>query len=374
MTVAKTERLYFVDVARAYAIALALFTHGMTDFGGWESGLALEPLRFVVRSATPLFMFMFGMMLELAYARRAEREGLQSVVPRLLKRAWQCYLGYALTAVAMVIGGYVGLRGAFQSLYAVGDTHYSGILLIYAVALVVAPSLLWLRLRFGSRPLFLLLCFIWGVAFFVTPIYENTSFGLFTQWMGRFLGVGSYHVGPSAFHAFTFILVGMLVARGLDGWHERGLSRFYLYAGVVLAISLGITLYLVATRGLADTYTSYSNYDGFRSHNQIGFFSIGLIQCILTLVALSVLIPRDGLPEWTRIPLRFGQASLLSFAVGNIALSLIPPGSLRGAFGAAAPLVAIAYVLAILALVNWREFAGMAAPRLSRAVAWRKAP
>jgi uncharacterized membrane protein len=82
----QSGRYTFVDVHRSLAILLAICAHAIND---WEiaAGLAnteLALVRTITRAANPSFIFMFGMMLELVYARKIKRYGMRAVAPRKL--------------------------------------------------------------------------------------------------------------------------------------------------------------------------------------------------------------------------------------------------------------------------------------------------
>ena len=180
-----SDRLNFIDVARAYAIALALFAHAMTAFGGWDFLFVpvAAGLKLVTATATPLFVFMFGLMLELHYARRAVRDGFEPTMKRLLKRGGQCYVGYALTAIAGVIGGYLTITEAGLALAFLDNARFGNILRLYSLALVVAPAVLWLRLQFGVRVIALGIVAIW-IGDIILDAYSEQTFGRVTTWVG----------------------------------------------------------------------------------------------------------------------------------------------------------------------------------------------
>lgn len=103
----QSGRYTFVDVHRSLAILLAICAHAIND---WEiaAGIAdteLALARTITRVANPSFIFMFGMMLELVYARKIKQHGMGAVAPRPIQRGFQCYLGYALTFVAAFMVG-----------------------------------------------------------------------------------------------------------------------------------------------------------------------------------------------------------------------------------------------------------------------------
>ena len=352
-----TERLNFIDVARAYAIALALFSHAMSAFGGWEFLFVpiAAGLKLVTRTATPLFVFMFGLMLELVYARRAARDGFEPTMRRLLKRGGQCYVGYALTAIAGVIGGYLTITEAGLALAFLDNVHLGNILRLYSIALVLAPAILWLRLRFGVRVIIAGIVAIW-MGDFLLQVYTDRTFGPVTPWIGVVFGAGAFKVGPSVWHGFTFILAGMLVAVGLRRWREEGYRYFYLYGGALLVVALLTSVYLSSTYGVVGVLKGFVVYGIFRAENHIGYYAIGTIGCLLTLFVLSTVVPSGRLPDWSRFPLQFGYASLFSYSLGNIALCLIPEPLLRDGLGAASVPAALVFVTLMVVAVNWKLF------------------
>ncbi len=62
---AASTRLAFIDCARTFAVLLALLSHGLSTTGSFEHLEAggFDP-RHLTRTATPLFVFMFGFMVE----------------------------------------------------------------------------------------------------------------------------------------------------------------------------------------------------------------------------------------------------------------------------------------------------------------------
>lgn len=351
------SRLNFIDVARAFAIALALFSHAMITFGGW-SHYDIAWARAFTRMATPLFVFMFGMMLELAYVRKAARGGLADIRGRLFARAKDCYVWYLLTIVSAIVGGYIAFGEALGPVVFLGSVHYGDILQFYAVALAVAPALVWLRLRLGPGVLVALLAAIWLLDGVWLDGLADTSFGPLTPWVGIVLGAGSYHVGPSVLHGFTFVLAGMLVGAGLQGWRERGLRRFYGYAFGMLAVAVAAAAVVAVLpgpdgvpRGAVGVLKGFVDYSVFRADNHLGYYAAGLALCLGTLLVLSWTVPRSALPAWSAVPLQFGQSSLLSYALGDILLNVMAP-LVQPAIAAWAPVLAVLFVVAMLGLVN----------------------
>ena len=94
------SRLHFIDFARTFAVVLALLSHSLNntevlDRMGADSlyitlHQAVHPKQFT-RIATPIFVFMFGFMIEFVYATRARDSGAASIQRRLRVRSFQCY-------------------------------------------------------------------------------------------------------------------------------------------------------------------------------------------------------------------------------------------------------------------------------------------
>ena len=334
----------------------------MIDTGGW-SWAATHHLGFIklaVRTGTPLFVFMFGMMLEIVYVRAARREGLGAVRKRLLNRSWQCYLGYALTAVAGTIGGYQTVAQGARALLFLDNTHFSNVLRLYAIVLLAAPLVVRFRLQFGIKGLVGVLGCIWVLDVLLLNRLDGASFAPVNYSVGFLVGAGPLGQGPSVVHGLTFVLVGMIVAGGLRNWQDEGLRRFYRYALTALALLVLVLAPLALAMGPRALAESYIRVWDFRVHNHFGYYTLGLALCIATLLTFAVVIPRGPLPPWTRVPLQFGQASLSSFAGGNILLALVPPGVLQSHLkGGAAVVASVAFVAVVLGIANGRRVLGL---------------
>ena len=354
MTSKKLTRLNFIDVARSYAIILALFSHAMLAFGGFAAlGEDALKIKLFTRTATPLFVFMFGMMLELVYARKARENGLSSVVRRLLLRSAQCYLGYQLTVVAGMIGDHTTLRAGTNALLFMDSAIFGNILRLYSVAMLLAIPIIWLRCRTGPLALVIMLIAIWVGDIFLER-YAGISLGRFDALTGILLGTGSTLDGPSVWHGMTFVFAGMLVAASLHDWKEAGLKRFYYTLFALTAVSLTVVAYLAADVSLTGVIKRFANYN-YRSHNHIGYYAVGLIACAITLFMLSRIIPLHGkMPGWTRIPLAFSRSSLLSYSLGNIFLSLLPTAVASQSVSGAV-LSSVLFLVVLMLLMNSRH-------------------
>lgn len=347
------KRLNFIDVARSYAIFLALFSHAMITFGGFSAlGEDAFPVRLFTRTATPLFVFMFGMMLELVYTSKARQQGLSSIIRRLVLRSAQCYLGYQLTIVAGIFGHHLTTAEGARALVFMGDAHFSNILRLYTVAMLLAIPVIWLRCRLGSWFLPLMLAIVWAGDIGLES-YHGASLGRLDPLMGVFLGIGSHPSGPSIWHGMTFVFAGMMVASSLRNWKELGLRRFYYTSSLLAAFSALVITKLAMDSSLISVASQFADFT-YRVNNDIGYYAGGLLACAITLLLLSRIIPLyTTLPRWTRVPLSFSRCSLLSYSLGNIMLNLIPLG-MASESTSSAVISSILFVLFMMLLVSSR--------------------
>lgn len=314
----KDQRILFIDAARTYALILALGTHALHVFGVPDFGPWIMNYPFFTSLATPMFIFMFGVMMEIVYAKRASQSGASGTDGRLLHRAYQCYIAGALTSVAALLGGIVDMETFFSSLVWIERTRYDSILMIYAGALLVMPLILRLRLRYGIKGLLsLLLATI--VTVHMISFTKHLDLGYWSIFVNRFVGVGS---APdiSILSAFIFILLGMIAGKFV----KEG-NTLYVFAGVVGSVCLLASLVIwqiTSVEAFKALVTEYS-YANLRNSGDIVFFLMGSFYSLAALCVIKLIIER--FPQTHRLvsvlsPL--GMNSLLAFAFGNSVLNL----------------------------------------------------
>jgi hypothetical protein len=349
------RRLHFIDVARSYAISLVFFAHAVVTFGGWcVMGDLSVPLLLITRTGTPLFLLIFGLMLELVYVTRADTKHIAHVARRLLTRSAQCYLGYALTAFSGIFGGYLSLDQAVRALIFLDNAHYGNILRIFSIALFLAVPLIWLSRRYGVWVLILLLLCVWSCDILLKQ-HMGMHFGILNPWVGILFGTGTFRIGPSIWHSMTFVLVGILLGKSLRGWYEYGLGQFYIACIFVVLLAMVVITYLVFDIGIANFIDYYTTYGAYRAHNHIGYYAAGILVGALTLLLLSRIVPLyEGLPNWADLLLVCGRSTLFSFTLGNILLNFIPIG-LKVHSVASLLMLALLFVVVVFLLVNLRQ-------------------
>lgn len=346
------KRLNFVDVARSFAIFLAIFSHAMIDFGGWNL-LASDQLliRVISRSATPLFIFMFGMMLELVYFKRYEQQGLQPITQRLVKRSFQCFVGYQLMVLAGLIGGSLTPLHATAAALFLADAHFGNILRFYSIALLLAIPLIVFRQRYNSLGMIGLLAGIW-ITYPILTTLNITNLSVFSGLGGVLFGVVGNNHGPSVLYGFTFLIVGMLVASSLANWREQGLGTFYRTSAIVLGGCGAIIVTLVVSSSAYEVAQNFVTMEAYRAQNHPGYYAIGLFLCVCILILLSLLVPlHRSLPEWSAVPMEFGRSSLTAYTLGNVVLNLIP-AFVVGTTAVMAIGMSVGYLVVLLVLLH----------------------
>lgn len=334
-----SQRLIFVDVLRSLAIGLAIAAHAFNDFEV-SSRLADHEYilsRLLTRAATPSFIFMFGMMLELAYVRKLEQNGFGGTVPRLLWRSLQCYFGYVLTVVAgWAAGMYDGLH-ALQAGFFIFGVRHGNILQFYTVALVVAIPLLALRRRYGVLAVVGVCLGLW--------VLDPLLNALNAVHVGRFGGIQTLmtQMIPSS---LTFIGAGMFVGQVLRFDRAQLARALHQHVALVLAAGLAVVGVLVWSSSAGTVLDSYLDFYAYRASHHIGYYVIGLIQAVgLCLLLFHVFPPRAQRPSPTSPLLCFGRCSLLSFTLGNILLTfmmgLVPDTPYQGVLWTGAVLVSL---------------------------------
>lgn len=314
----RNHRILFIDAARTYAIILALAAHALHVFGVPEFGPWIMNYPFFTSMATPMFIFMFGVMMEIVYAKRAEQNGLSVTDGRLFHRAYQCYLAGALTSVAALLGGVADLDAFFSSLIWVDRTRYDSILMMYAGALLLMPFIVRLRLRYGAKGLLTLLL-ITIITVHIISFTNHLDLGPWGVLVNRIVGIGS-DPGLSIFAAFIFIIMGMTA-----GNFVREGNSLYVFAGVVggLCLIASLLIWNATSEGTIKGLVAEYAYRNFRQTGNILFFLMGSFYCLVTLCVIKFIVER--FPQTHKLihflsPL--GVNSLLAFAFGNSVLNL----------------------------------------------------
>lgn len=309
-----------LDIARTVAIVLAMLNHSFIATNVWTEYFADKPyISFVVRLATPMFIILFGALLEIVYRNRAERDGMQSVTARLFDRALLCWLLYTLTVITLFLIGKISAEGAFLGALLVGKIPLSDILRYYTILFVIAPALLAMRLRWGLAPL----CIASTAILLLHPLFvllpappHKFAHYVPARLADLALGIGDAVTGPSVLHSLFFVAVGMIIGRLLiddrskDPAVRKSVDRKFLMLGAALSAGTLTTYFLgpekVSIESVAGMALRNANHPFY-------FFSGALAATVVIALCRSVRHVGSG-------PLRptmLGQRSLFTFSAGN---------------------------------------------------------
>ena len=348
------QRVAFLDASRAVAIALATVSHGyraFTDPSGFLGHPLEKYLYLAARAATPLFLVLFGMMVEWVYVRRAKSRGLGPVAGQMLKRSAQCYAGFLIIAAGAAVGtGRVSVLT--DAVWMATTPGNSWILKFYVVAIPVSIALVALRLRVGVWGIVGVAVVAWLADAPAMWIAERVPMGPFSDLL---LGAGGG--GLSVRHSLAFVAIGAVLATSLLRDRERGGAptvSFMKTGGLVL---LGCGLAVVLAAALGEDMGSLPNrlVNGtLRGDNDILYIVLGTALALPVMIGLAALeapLQRGGVA--LRVFVALGVSSLVAYAGGNALLN-----ALRGVEGMAtdefglAVAMSLAFV-ALLAVAVW---------------------
>lgn len=353
-------RIVGIDVARSIAILLAMMSHVwvVARMGDFHQGAWVDTLRLIMAGATPVFVILFGTMLELVYLPRFRRGERKRTTAKLFSRAVQCWLLYALSVVVLFL-----TRDSYSVMFSIatilmlGVTPFTDILKFYAVVLILAPVLLWARCRLGLVPLLVGAVAIHVAYPLLTALPTPADFGLPVE-VGRvwkfLFGLGDVQLGgPSVMRGITLVILGMAIGRILVGASDTNWDPVILrrHSAALLATTGGAlaVLLMVLDQDAIHNLGSMS----LRIAGHPLYFAVGaLFAGVLTSGTVLVTTFSNSDLLWRRFAF-FGRTSLFTFAFGNMLLYavFITPDSATSALQLAATLI-----VAIVAISVWFDY------------------
>lgn len=357
-------RIIGLDAARSLAIVLAMSSHVFADVGLYAH--MSEPLTrvagFAFQIATPTFILLFGTMLEVVYRPRwTTRQARHGVAMRLLSRAFQCWVLYALTILTLTLtdDGY-SVPYSTATILFMGNSPYTEILKFYAIVLAIAPILLWIRARTGLLPLAVaaLACHAaWPLLSGLPDVQNDLGAPTPVASLMQFLtGFGDLPLaGPSVLHGLTLVIAGQCLGRYLTGRSPAGSTdpladpgfgrrvRALLVGGAGVALIGGLFVSVDVIDGLAD--------GSLRRDSNPLYFATGILSAtLMTLFFVWMIdIQKVGsIGAWSQATF-FGRTSMFTFAWGNVLLYLVAPQptDVTGAVGWTAALLAALCVMSL---------------------------
>lgn len=302
------RRFATLDFARGTALLLAMLTHALVHFGGWEP--FLPGLRLVTRMATPTFLVLFGAMIELVYMRKIRDGAGGAVTERLLGRALLCYGAFIAITVAAFATGKLGLTRAALSVGYFGAGRFGAILQIYAVLFALMPLLLVAYRRYGDWALLGAVALGWAA-----KATADATVGHLDLYPVSFLLGGGERVGPGVAPGLTFIAAGVALARGVRDGRWGAAALWVGLAGAVMVAAIWTVPRDELVSGLVGLR--------FRAANHPIYFAYGLLAAFL-IAGMAMAVTRGPELASTRILAAMGRNSLFGYGFGNVALNLSP--------------------------------------------------
>ncbi len=312
------KRIYGLDVARSWAMLLALSAHTMVQVG---IPMPSTFLGILIRTSTPIFILLFGAMIALVHLPRAERHGLHVLTQRSWARAIQCYLLFLANVVALWIAVPYSARYAFLCALMLGSTPYAGILQYYTIMFTAMPLII-LLLRRVSAVYCLAAAVLVHLAFPLLKLAPTPPPVMGQPILGRLvdltIGTGTdiQIAGPSILHSLALVFSGVLLGRWLTGFGAR---RGRLWPLLLLFLAMGLWS-LTLTR-YADVDLASLSSMRLRNLNHPAYsFIVGGFALVLILVFVAATRGR-------RVPdalLVLGRRSLFGFGFGNVIITFWP--------------------------------------------------
>jgi hypothetical protein len=360
------NRIFFLDIARGLAITLSLLIHTLYSLKIWETlnVPSKRLLAVLTQTATPCFVLLFGIMLELIYYRKiTEGQSLKKISGRILQRSLWCYLGYTLTVAAEILIGEKNLSEGFFSFLFLGNTPYGGILKFWTIALILAIPLLRLRWKKGLTAVFTLSLSLWIFVPLLDQIAWPDHANLFSYWTGIFFGRPSNRALISLLHTLVFIVIGMILGERLSSQdkeeHWRGFQKV---VAVFICVDLVIVLCLMFFYSPGQLLAGYTTI--FRKTHHLAYYCLSFLEAFGLLFILSWLFPfsKSRISKIFSPLMMLGRHSLPAFVLGNIFITLCPKPANPSLFTGFAYFGLIVLLVTLLLMAKEHFFSGKKKP------------
>ncbi|CUJ18583.1 OpgC domain-containing protein [Cognatishimia activa] len=333
-------RIVGLDFTRSLAIFLAMASHAFNE-AGLYTYLPAELsfyLKICMQLAPPVFIVLFGVMLELVYLPRMESGRAAAVSARLWTRALQCWLLYAISIfVLFLVRDDYSLMFSLSCIFFMGNSPYTEILKLYTVLLFLSPLLILIRIRFGLG-----LCILFAIAYQIAwPIGNGLAHAMadenapiqFVRFVKFITGFGDTRVaGPSVLHGVSLMVAGWaltaLLRKAILAQSPRAstLKTFeFDRQKLKLFFGLSFAFTVLTFFALPSSYISGIPNMELRMMSHPVYFICGTSVAYATAIFLVMVFDswKFGSRELLNKLSFFGRTSLFTFAWGNILLYLI---------------------------------------------------
>lgn len=295
-----------IDSVRGLAVILAMLSHALLQFTDHFD--TLKPL---TRTATPAFVILFGIMLEIAYLQRLRAGESATVVKRRLgSRMVVCYLYFAAITVAALATGKLFPMESLKALVFLEKGFLGVLLKIYTVLFLLVLFLLPLLRRYGANVMVAAAVAGWVAKFACDAVMTHPP-----HLMNFMVGNGR-GVGPAILPSLTFVAFGMLLGETLSGKRN---------ATAVVVVLLGAAVFAAMQFLDAGSVSALrGDWLAARRYNHPLYFALGMLSTSLYLGLFWLLWRRPKPDPFSRFSADMGQQTLFIYGTGNIILALLP--------------------------------------------------
>ncbi|MEM0922661.1 MAG: hypothetical protein AAGI13_06415 [Pseudomonadota bacterium] len=304
-----TNRYAFLDSTRGLAVFLAVLIHAVRSFG-YDFTPGQDLIFLITRTATPILLIVFGVMVEIVYLRKL-REGVAVVDmrKRLIQRAITCYLLYLAVGLTALASGKIGLEQALRMAVSLAPAPLAQILFLYAILLAGLALLLPAMARWGAGAMLAVGALGWAMKLALAPLLGAEGYGLVA-----ILGIGK-GFAPAIVLCPILVAFGMLIGERLTG-RRRAIWPLGIAGAAVLAVGLAIN-----DKGLLRFAEEFIQI--YRWTNHPLYYAYGITAASMALLGFHLAWRQGGGPV-ARICARLGQHALFFYVAGNVALNLVP--------------------------------------------------
>jgi len=305
-----------IDTARGLALLLAMLSHCFIQFDVWSH--VDDTLRLLTRAATPTFLVLFGITLELVYVRKWRQGDPKRTISTLVARAVTCYVVFGLVTLAALLTGKLSFVSSAKAMLYLDNGRFGVILKLYALLFAVIPLVLSAYMRRGPATLAAIAATGWLVKFGLDSLDRFPDSFPLTVLFGTGTGYG-----PALWPSLTLVVFGIMLGRIRVGKSPRRIITLIVAASAAVlvlgATDLGID---ALSRGITSGH--------LRADNHPYYFAYGGLAALAIVATLDVV--RNS-PLGRVIPSfvsTIGRKSLFAYGFGNILINLLP--TYKGSF------------------------------------------
>lgn len=351
MAQASKRRIVELDVFRYLTVSFAVASHAIiahSIYGDDLYGWALIG-KTLTRSATPCLIILFGMMVEMVYMQKFQRD-FRAASAAVLHRVVLCYFAFIGLALAAFLFSGAPLLQFLAAFPLISPAENGNIFKIYIFLLLLIFPLYFIRRRFGSVGLVTFAMCLWALHFLLIDRFSILPYPL--HHLGGLLFAIGDEWGPSVLHAVALVVFGMLLQSAIFS-----VERNWTAVVLVVLTSLGSAMYLLAvgfSEGWQSVATNIADANIWRDNNHLGYYAYGVVASLMIL-ASSYALPRVLPLKILKPAVLVGGATLMYFFLANLFISIVPNFAIADAWLSVA-VVAAYVIISTIATLLWLRF------------------